>query len=302
MTTYPILELALHSNKLSELLNNLCRSNTTFRSITTKANESLNWSHAAALLKLASSVIGVNLDTARFDDSVAWCSSASDYHFAHSELLAELVRELSVFNFIWGAFETVTKIINPPNIPKNNSIIDAACNYLTRNFDPLPRVEHYDEAVFDLRNILRLDKKYGVKERDFRFDNHIGVSSIGIHIVRRIRNKFAHGTLDIPEPDGWTGGKPLDASLFDISSRIALLTIQMLIITHFNSSTTRVHWYRDRDWYEDDDHYLEIEDPFIDIGLEYLLRIIHMQYQPPSRFQRTMPLFGMDTAWIPDVI
>jgi hypothetical protein len=205
MTPYPLLELALHSDKLSQFFNDLCLSKSTFRTITTKSNESLNWSHASALLKLASSVTGVNLDTARFDDSVAWCSSASDYHFARSELLAELVRELSVFNFIWGAFETVVKIMNLPSVPKSNSIIDAACHYLNRNFDSMPHVQHYEETVFDLRNLLLIDKQYGVTEKDFKMGTYIGPSSIGIHVVRRIRNKFAHGTLSIPEPEGWTG-------------------------------------------------------------------------------------------------
>jgi hypothetical protein len=250
----------------------------------------LNWSHASAFLKLASSVTGVNLDTARFDDSVAWCSSASEYHFAHSELLAELVRELSVFNFIWGAFETVVKIMNLPSVPKSSSIIDAACHYLKRNFESIPHVQHYDEAVFDLRSLLLIDKQYGVTEKDFRTGAYVGPSSIGIHIVRRIRNKFAHGTLNIPEPEGWTGKKSLDSTLFNTSSRITLLTIQMLVIAYFKASPVQIHWYRDRDWFDDDDHYLEVEDSFIDIELERLLRIIHVQYRPPSRFQLFLSL------------
>lgn len=259
MISYPLLELPLHSDKLSQLFNDLCLSKSTFRTITTKSNESLNWSHASALLKLASSVTGVDLDTARFDDSVAWCSSASDYHFARSELHAELVRELSVFNFIWGAFETVVKIMSLPSVPKSNSIIDAACHYLNRAFDSMSHVQHYEETVFDLRNLLLMDQQYGITEKDFKQGAYTGPSSIGIHIVRRIRNKFAHGTLNIPEPEGWTGKRSLDSTLFNTSSRITLMTIQMLVIAYFKSSPAQIHWYRDRDWFDDDDHYLEVE-------------------------------------------
>lgn len=290
MTTYSLKPISDHCDRLAQVLYSVCQSKETFRTTTTKAGESLNWSHAAALLKLAGSLISIELDTARFDDSVVWCETASDYHRAHSELLALLVREISLFNFIWGAFETTAKIIKPPYIPKSSSLIDAACNYLKNQYDSKSKIQYYEEAVFDLRDILSKDINYGVTPVDFKLNNYVGFSSVGLHIVRKIRNKFAHGILNIPEPEGWVGQSPSEVALFNASSRIILLTIQMLLISYFDQQKPKITWYRDESWYNENDEYLEADDPFVELEIEHLIRIIHMNFKYPPQNQIPLPL------------
>jgi len=53
----------------------------------------------------------------------------------------------------------------------------------------------------------------------------------GLKAVYQIRNSFAHGTLKISEPDGWSDVKPHDIGIINTSSRILLMSIQMLLLS-----------------------------------------------------------------------
>jgi hypothetical protein len=82
-----------------------------------RGGERYNHQNAADWLELAAGVCKVEFLTARFDDTLMYCGTAMDYEGARSELLSRIVTQLTIFQFAWGAFETVAKIADPPSIP-----------------------------------------------------------------------------------------------------------------------------------------------------------------------------------------
>jgi len=56
--------------------------------------------------------------TAQGDTSLEYCGTAMRYEDDRSALLSQLATSIAVFSFVWGAFESVTSIVDPPSIPK----------------------------------------------------------------------------------------------------------------------------------------------------------------------------------------
>ncbi|MBN1877915.1 MAG: hypothetical protein JXA33_27085 [Anaerolineae bacterium] len=225
----------------------------------------ISWLSAGDWLKIAAGVEKVEINTSRFDETVMWCSSAWEYESKRSELLTQIATHLTTFNFVWGSFESVIKIINPlqvpPSVKKRAYAIDNAIFYLKNEFDPSPRIPLYDDTLAQLRSVLHSHSQYQGLDNEFKIDSFKSMSGLGIHIVRIIRNNFAHGSAKFPEPNDWDSNAILDSesqhlALIEISSRIILLSIQMMLLAHFKSTHFTVECLNDEDGinYEEDIH------------------------------------------------
>ncbi len=232
-----LIDLQKHCAQLSNLLG--CSQVSTKQPHRQVQGEVLDWLSAVEWLHIASSIDCVEVDTSRFDDSVMWCGLAGEFESKRSELLSCFATQLTVFSFVWGGFETIAKLIDPPRVPKevksNSSLVDAAIFYLKNEYDPMPFLAFYDSVLADLRQALEAIPDYDDLSEDFRIQPFMGFSGVGLHIVRKVRNRFAHGTMRMPMPDGWNGTAPLDVELIGLSTRIVLLTIQMLLLAYFKN-------------------------------------------------------------------
>ncbi len=65
----------------------------------------------------------------------------------------------------------------------------------------------------------------------------------GIDLVRRIRNKFAHGAAPLPQRDDWNGNDSVYNQLVRLSCQMVLLTIQMLMRVHFEGQSFEIEIY-----------------------------------------------------------
>ena len=231
-----LIGLSEHCARLSDLL--------TYPEVAAKqpyrevSGETVDWLGASDWLRVASSVDCVDVDTGRFDESVVWCRPRWEFESQRSVLLSRLAAQLTVFSFVWGSFETITKLIDPPRVPKRvkpgrTSLVDEAVFYLKNHFEPMPLPAFYDVILADFRETLNGMPRYGNLSEEFRIRPFVGISGIGVHVVRGIRNKFAHGAMRMPLPEGWSRTIPLDVELIGLSTRIVLLTIQMLLLAYF---------------------------------------------------------------------
>lgn len=61
-----------------------------------------------------------------------------------------------------------------------------------------------------------------------------GGAGIGLYAVYELRNQFAHGSLEFPEPD--EENRPISDhdSMVSHAGRIALIQLQMLLLAHLN--------------------------------------------------------------------
>lgn len=235
--------------------------------------DNCSWLSAGDWLKIAAGVEKVEINTSRFDETVVWCGSAWEYESKRSTLLTQVATRLTTFNFIWGAFETVIKIINPPPVPssikKRAYAIDNAIFYLKNEYDSSPRIPLYDDTLAQLRLVLHSHSQYQSLDNEFKIDSFRSIPGLGAHIVRIIRNDFAHGSATFPEPDDWGSTDILDSelrhfALIEISSRLILLTIQMMLLAHLKSTHFTVECLRDEDGmnYEED--------------ISVVLRVLHL--------------------------
>lgn len=228
-----LLSLQLHAYQLSKVINQFSEQDNGLET---------TWYLAAEWLHLASSIRSVNVVTEQFDDSIMYCGPAIEYEEQKSKTLEKIVREVSIFNFLWNAFETVGKNINPPKIPntlkKRRSLIDDCLFFLKNNYPLIPAPDVYNELLQQLENFLEKDPQYAhVQFEKILDDSYCDNSGKGLALIRMIRNDFAHGSHSFPDPNDWSWNNEFTTSDYikkiHVSSRLLLLTIQMLLISFF---------------------------------------------------------------------
>jgi hypothetical protein len=214
--------------------------------VTNKDGVTFEWSDAAEWLDLAAGVQRVDVLTGAFDESLMYCETALDFENARSECLSMLVGQLTMFTFVWGAFETVGNMIEPPSIPPalrkhgENSLVDRLICFI-RSTKPLPA---YSRTFDCLNKIIGRAPHYQRFQRTPPLPAFIGSAGAGIDFVRRIRNQFAHGAAFFPQPNDWgeeAETKPsVDQSIIAHCTLITLFTMQMLLKEHFSGKSFEV--------------------------------------------------------------
>lgn len=249
-TLVPLIGLQEHCWRLSLVLAELWQHNPVTLE---EGSESWEFGDAAAWLNMAAGVSKVEVDTARYDDPVMLCGTAAGYEDARSELYSRLAAELTVFMFVWGAFETVARIVGPPSIPPDqrtngaNGLVDRVLFQL-RDF---AQFDEYNQVLQELSLLVSRDPNYTRLARQEPMPPHIGASGAGLDLVRRVRNRFAHGSSNLPMPDsterGWCGKTSDVPCLISISSRMVLLTMQMLLASYYAQHHFKLHVLEDED-------------------------------------------------------
>lgn len=262
----PLLDLQEHCWQLAQVLVELWQHDPVTLE---EGGESWEFGDAAAWLNMAAGVSKVEVDTARYDESVMWCGTAAEFEDARSELYSRLAAEITVFMFVWGAFETVARIVEPLSIPPDqrtngaNGLVDRVLFQL-RDFAPF---DEYNQVLQKLTFLVNRDPNYVRLARQEPRPPHFGVSGIGLDLVRRIRNKFAHGNSILPMPEstnqGWCGKTSDVPRLISISSRTVLFTMQMLLASYYAQHHFELQVLKDEDGFT------------VDMDVHLVLRELH---------------------------
>lgn len=218
------------------------------RSHVTEEGEELEWMSAADWLHMAASIRSVEIDPDPNGDTMM-CSSAWEYASARAEISQLAMKETVVFNFLWGAFETVVKLIGPTDLQaKKFGLVRACYRYIAERHEGVPLVPAYLDALRDLRELLKQTESLINIEGEFALKGDMCRAGLGIYVVSRLRNKLAHGASALPEPDDWgplaEQNVPAEehefVRLVATSSRIVLLTIQMLVFCLCRRSAVQI--------------------------------------------------------------
>jgi len=208
-----------------------------------------NWSLASDWLNLGSSIESINIITESYDESIMFCGPSIEYENAKSKVLEKFTKELSVFNFFWGAFETIIKIINPPKVPNNlkkrRNTIDDCILFLKNDYPIIKFPATYNELLTDLKKLILKDPQHQDININKVFNNlYSDNSGQALLLIRIIRNDFAHGTHSLPEPDDWSYADKFTVTdsikKINLSSRLVLITIQMCLISLFKDQKVEV--------------------------------------------------------------
>ena len=168
-----------------------------------KGGEYTTLSHAAEWLHLASGVTLVDVDAGRFDESASMCRPAYEYNHRQSLHHSLIARELVTFSMIWGSLESAAKLGKVPRIPKvlcpSPSEVDRVLYALNLASDRVATLPLYRELVGTLVANLRASslRPTYLLNASIASRPHIGLEGLGLHLVRKVRNSFAHGATDL---------------------------------------------------------------------------------------------------------
>ncbi len=195
-----------------------------FSNLYEEPSQSANW------FQIASGITEVKYISDLYDEYSIWCGPSIEYEGERSKFHSKLILELTRFNFIWGGLESFYDELNLENCPKYSGKINAI-NYALKaeylpNFSPL---SYYVEVLQLLKDKISANTWCGDHEELFKSNECTSKDLIGLKVVYKIRNLFAHGNFKFSEPHEWNPIKPHDIVIISASSRIVLLTIQMLI-------------------------------------------------------------------------
>ncbi len=189
-------------------------------------------------LALAAAIEEVQVNTCRFGDGTHYDSAILKHEAMRSDLLSSVISVLLSFTYSWMALETMLEALPLPNVPKNlkagTKPIDRCIYYLKRSL-PVSYNETlmpgYDTTLERFRKLVASMSRYSKHVGKFDLQPHMNRWGLGVDKIRRIRNKYIHGALQMPElfdeESGMEG--PCDDMLFELSTRITLFTMQLVL-------------------------------------------------------------------------
>ena len=183
-------------------------------------------------LQIAAGIVAIDFSYGRLNQELPFDERPIQEEDAKSATLGPFIRELARFNFIWGALEGLIDILFLPRAPRRErSDIDAACFFIKSHFRPVPVPfpNTYFDLLSELRDSLLDHSHYESLTSQFTLCCHINAFSMGLHVVRKIRNQFAHGVNTFPTPPMYQWTQTADHRIITVSSSLLLLSAEMLI-------------------------------------------------------------------------
>ncbi|WP_215399538.1 hypothetical protein [Rheinheimera oceanensis] len=204
--------------------------------LVSEIDDFVEWESVYEWLNIANSIDSISIDTTKNNSSFGWCRDADEYDLARSDLLQISIKKLAVFNFIWGALEASIDIVKPEKHPEKDKRgkISNTCFLLKKSFSSHSQLIGLNEQTAAFKDHAALCFGFGNVESRLSKLTEYGSSGIGLYAVYELRNLFAHGSLSFPQPDGFNRPRSPFNSLVDHASHIVLMSIQMLMLHHFD--------------------------------------------------------------------
>jgi hypothetical protein len=200
------------------------------------------WLATSDFLGIAAGIQSVTVDISQFDSGFGYCSGADDYSYRNDKLWSELVRELARFQFAWAALEAFIDELQPPKPPNCDGKINRACYFLRTKYEPRLAVPRYSDVLARFRQLAMASTAGAGLDVFFAIQDHTCPSAVGLYSIYRLRNRFAHGSMERPNPPE-KGEHAPDISMVEMATRLVLLSIQMLVIAEYPADTSvEVHW------------------------------------------------------------
>lgn len=185
-------------------------------------------------LNLTAGVAKVVIVPAMYHSSIYFCGTAMDREKERGKIWSEFTKELTIFNFTWGAAESYIKIDCPKQYYKNGKEIikpvDKVKKYLG-NFD----LEVFDDYSHVCNQLYELIQRKG----NIRIpDDYLESSPYGKGLIlsKTIRNEFAHGARKLPDLDEIDDIEledidlVVDTKMISLATRCILFVIQALLM------------------------------------------------------------------------
>ena len=205
------------------------------------------WDVVLGPLHVATSISEVVADTAYVDenDSIMYCEPAAELEDARSALISRYVEDLTVFVWVWIAFEKAIDIL----CRRSNDRIGDAVHYIkdrvaSFEFVGLRDVEckAYDMVRHLIEGKVQKNAATLVKSGQWLSERHL----LFIYIVREARNSFVHGDVHEIEPEDWgefsTYRVENDRNIVAVRllTQLSLFALQLLLLASTQRVTHRI--------------------------------------------------------------
>jgi len=220
-------------------------------------------------LSVSSGIVKIDYQWNRFDktESSQWCRPAWEYDVAKSEIINVYVETLTIFNYIWGSFESlVMELFSKTEIKKFGKV-----NCVTKLIK--------EKKYFPILDCSEIKKDFSIAINKIEFEtlkisDKFDINGVELQLVYKIRNDFAHGDMDFPEAMDYSYSNPNNLiEIIDLSSKIVLLYIQALLI--YFTENKKIFFYSDSYF-----NNVDTDEISEDIFIHYLLSRIHLEEIP----------------------
>lgn len=188
-------------------------------------------------LDVASRIEQVKYNGYLYDYSMGFCRD--DYSDAIHQLNNKLLPELVFFNFAYCGLESLITTLEIHDSRKPGKILSAT-KYISKHFEPLNiRLKYYEECILHLKSLLSkkniLTKEKYTSEKVFATTENTSFHGVGLSVIYKIRNDFAHGSFLFPEPEDFSFEKPFEIDIYATASRVVLLSYQILLMAFYKT-------------------------------------------------------------------
>lgn len=181
-------------------------------------------------LMIASSINEIEMTWNKHDKTGQreWCRPAFESDIEREKLLKIYVKELTIFNYIWGALEIFCNNFFSKSQIKKYGKINCLRTFLQRKSYTLPLyfIDCEKNIFYKCLDETLRENIFSLKDKSYKSE---------LDMVYELRNQFAHGTLTFPDEDLFFIKKQHPKYLFSLirlSSRIVLFYLQSAIIYH----------------------------------------------------------------------
>jgi hypothetical protein len=168
--------------------------------------------------------------------------------------------------------------------PAKKGKINAAKFYIKESYsNNFSSIAYYKDLLSNLRLLIRHSALYQF-EKDFSLDSCTDFNGLALKIIYIIRNKLAHGDYNFPEPTDWYSHLPLEPEISRISTRLIIITMQMIMIAQNNGSFENLDFHDSEILQKNEDGISEINE------LDYL-KCLHVINKAQNRNKSQLDLF-----------
>lgn len=216
-----LIDLGLHAKGLSEYMTSV------------QVN---GWNNLSQWLHIANGIKGLDYDGINYDDSFFMCRPAYEYEAERQKLYHRLVKEISVFSYVYSGLEGIISNLKLPECSSQKGKINSAAFFLKNSFNkwslPIP---NYDKVVSLCEKMFQtsIDKDYRLSKE---LNNCVSIHGLGLRVLYKVRNRIMHGDFFFPEPLDHSFTLPLQPEIINLCSRLVLMSIQMLFLAYRQGS------------------------------------------------------------------
>lgn len=213
------ISIGLHSKGVSEYL----------------VAKSRDFENLSQWFHIANGIKELEYDGINYDSGFFMCRPAYEYETERQELFQRLVKEITLFSYLYSGLEAVITELNPPKCPKNKGKINAACYLIKNSFaDHDSKLKLYSETVSLTAKMFSatIDKNYNLNAE--LKNSCVNTNALGLRLLYKVRNMIMHGDFFFPEPLDHSFIPPLQPEIIRLSSRLILISTQIILLTQID--------------------------------------------------------------------